>query len=268
MASSAELLADSANIDSITFGTHAHAHFAIGQFFEKDGNDNAADCAQVIDQPLVILGKDAKLGSCCQGKTTTCDANFLLETHGAQEFAQKFQTTPWIILIELLTQASNVEACPNKFRRDLESVSAGLWILKRARISGYRGVKIFCDFSIERQALALNQMKNDFRRGRRRRIDMSHVAITGIARMVVNINPNFRRPDCHQSSAEPSLNCGIKCDGNVEVLLSRRRLGEQLSAGKEGILLQHSRSEEHTSELQSPMYVVCRLLLEKKRDHC
>src|ERR1017187_9711051 len=27
----------------------------------------------------------------------------------------------------------------------------------------------------------------------------------------------------------------------------------------------HCRSEEHTSELQSPMYLVCRLLLEKKR---
>src|SRR5437763_6532900 len=26
----------------------------------------------------------------------------------------------------------------------------------------------------------------------------------------------------------------------------------------------HARSEEHTSELQSPMYLVCRLLLEKK----
>src|SRR5437762_10675353 len=26
----------------------------------------------------------------------------------------------------------------------------------------------------------------------------------------------------------------------------------------------HRRSEEHTSELQSPMYLVCRLLLEKK----
>src|SRR5437762_12082062 len=26
------------------------------------------------------------------------------------------------------------------------------------------------------------------------------------------------------------------------------------------------RSEEHTSELQSPMYLVCRLLLEKKQD--
>src|ERR1017187_6818073 len=31
--------------------------------------------------------------------------------------------------------------------------------------------------------------------------------------------------------------------------------------------LRHGRSEEHTSELQSPMYLVCRLLLEKKRKH-
>src|SRR5437764_7697383 len=29
--------------------------------------------------------------------------------------------------------------------------------------------------------------------------------------------------------------------------------------------VRHSRSEEHTSELQSPMYLVCRLLLEKKK---
>src|SRR5437762_14258642 len=29
--------------------------------------------------------------------------------------------------------------------------------------------------------------------------------------------------------------------------------------------LQEERSEEHTSELQSPMYLVCRLLLEKKK---
>src|SRR5437879_8097146 len=29
--------------------------------------------------------------------------------------------------------------------------------------------------------------------------------------------------------------------------------------------LTKSRSEEHTSELQSPMYLVCRLLLEKKK---
>src|SRR5438876_590216 len=28
----------------------------------------------------------------------------------------------------------------------------------------------------------------------------------------------------------------------------------------------HGRSEEHTSELQSPVHLVCRLLLEKKKD--
>src|SRR5437762_4675427 len=31
--------------------------------------------------------------------------------------------------------------------------------------------------------------------------------------------------------------------------------------------LKPRRSEEHTSELQSPMYLVCRLLLEKKNNH-
>src|SRR5437762_10051148 len=34
---------------------------------------------------------------------------------------------------------------------------------------------------------------------------------------------------------------------------------------KYGIAFCASRSEEHTSELQSPMYLVCRLLLEKKK---
>src|SRR5437762_8599727 len=32
-------------------------------------------------------------------------------------------------------------------------------------------------------------------------------------------------------------------------------------------LFAHLRSEEHTSELQSPMYLVCRLLLEKKKNN-
>src|SRR5437879_11375315 len=34
--------------------------------------------------------------------------------------------------------------------------------------------------------------------------------------------------------------------------------------GSKGARLSTQRSEEHTSELQSPMYLVCRLLLEKK----
>src|SRR5437879_13686961 len=34
-----------------------------------------------------------------------------------------------------------------------------------------------------------------------------------------------------------------------------------------GVIFMEIRSEEHTSELQSPMYLVCRLLLEKKNIH-
>src|SRR3712207_8419557 len=40
-------------------------------------------------------------------------------------------------------------------------------------------------------------------------------------------------------------------------------VGEHLLQGQTG-LLQPPRSEEHTSELQSRQYLVCRLLLEKK----
>src|SRR5437762_7010585 len=50
---------------------------------------------------------------------------------------------------------------------------------------------------------------------------------------------------------------GRKADGgllDVEELESARREVEA------------HRSEEHTSELQSPMYLVCRLLLEKKKE--
>src|SRR5437762_9877069 len=42
----------------------------------------------------------------------------------------------------------------------------------------------------------------------------------------------------------------------------RRYLAEAPSATSRS---RKSRSEEHTSELQSPMYLVCRLLLEKKK---
>src|SRR5437762_8388494 len=43
-------------------------------------------------------------------------------------------------------------------------------------------------------------------------------------------------------------------------------LGQYLDKQAKGLSLHlPERSEEHTSELQSPMYLVCRLLLEKKK---
>src|SRR3712207_8295061 len=54
------------------------------------------------------------------------------------------------------------------------------------------------------------------------------------------------RPD-HEGVADGGLRDAAAADGEVE-----RRLG--------------ARSEEHTSELQSRQYLVCRLLLEKKKE--
>src|SRR5690348_18180962 len=39
----------------------------------------------------------------------------------------------------------------------------------------------------------------------------------------------------------------------------------QLAPGDAEVINQYARSEEHTSELQSPVHLVCRLLLEKKK---
>src|SRR5437763_12501413 len=49
----------------------------------------------------------------------------------------------------------------------------------------------------------------------------------------------------------------VGCDHGLEAVLLDGRDRTQLC--------RYLRSEEHTSELQSPMYLVCRLLLEKKK---
>src|SRR5256885_8266864 len=44
-----------------------------------------------------------------------------------------------------------------------------------------------------------------------------------------------------------------------------QRMGKRQNGGEGGRPDRHERSEEHTSELQSPCNLVCRLLLEKKK---
>src|SRR2546429_3230383 len=68
-------------------------------------------------------------------------------------------------------------------------------------------------------------------------------------------------------------------DGNGDGKIRRRanRCGRTLARLRKtdcprGCFAQRDRSEEHTSELQSRLHLVCRLLLEKKKDkhtdHC
>src|SRR5437764_12810006 len=51
----------------------------------------------------------------------------------------------------------------------------------------------------------------------------------------------------------------------VDHCLRSRNYVNVIIAGKQPAIDDGERSEEHTSELQSPMYLVCRLLLEKKK---
>src|SRR5437762_12722299 len=54
------------------------------------------------------------------------------------------------------------------------------------------------------------------------------------------------------------------CNGARRTGERRSGRHESMASGPEVAIF---RSEEHTSELQSPMYLVCRLLLEKKKTH-
>src|SRR5258708_26614536 len=57
------------------------------------------------------------------------------------------------------------------------------------------------------------------------------------------------------------------CRGGAAALLAREAVGKQARGQGQPQRRRHAgdRSEEHTSELQSPDHLVCRLLLEKKK---
>src|SRR5437879_9257742 len=55
----------------------------------------------------------------------------------------------------------------------------------------------------------------------------------------------------------------IACEAPEYTMPSTPTAG--MAAAKSTVVSHDTRSEEHTSELQSPMYLVCRLLLEKKK---
>src|SRR5207244_12721231 len=66
-------------------------------------------------------------------------------------------------------------------------------------------------------------------------------------------------------STPSCLNAAI-CWNERALRCQSRKLGYETHVrGKRGLFSQTIRSEEHTSELQSPDHLVCRLLLEKKK---
>src|SRR3712207_8187701 len=59
----------------------------------------------------------------------------------------------------------------------------------------------------------------------------------------------------------------LRTASTAEGIRGRAHPGEGLGAGSSPWCCSPERSEEHTSELQSRQYLVCRLLLEKKKIH-
>src|SRR5690348_17976195 len=67
-----------------------------------------------------------------------------------------------------------------------------------------------------------------------------------------------------RSDGELAEVVGLVDEEDADDLLQRHRRGQgRVALHRRPVL--HGRSEEHTSELQSPVHLVCRLLLEKKK---
>src|SRR5690348_18091284 len=75
----------------------------------------------------------------------------------------------------------------------------------------------------------------------------------------------FRSRRCHERRVRPSRIGLLFNRGDFELRAAQPR-SQRASAGfvEHQNLVRLLRSEEHTSELQSPVHLVCRLLLEKK----
>src|SRR6266516_5277886 len=97
------------------------------------------------------------------------------------------------------------------------------------------------------------------RRRRRRNLDLGARAVSRIDEPDRGINQNL---DAIEHVLARNASRRERCDQRFEPLI-----GQLLQAELVGQQIAGGRSEEHTSELQSPYDIVCRLLLEKKKNH-
>src|SRR5690348_17931845 len=79
----------------------------------------------------------------------------------------------------------------------------------------------------------------------------------------------FRPRSGVEANAAPALRCACRRRSLPDLVTLTRLLAAPFGLNLGTVLscLLGARSEEHTSELQSPVHLVCRLLLEKKKNH-
>src|SRR5205823_7384386 len=77
----------------------------------------------------------------------------------------------------------------------------------------------------------------------------------------------FRSPAVRREAEHPHLALGLEPLQRAPHVVGDPRPGLRPEDQEDAQPLQAERSEEHTSELQSLAYLVCRLLLEKKKNN-
>src|SRR3989449_6859091 len=92
-------------------------------------------------------------------------------------------------------------------------------------------------------------------------IDVSYINVSGTFYYLCSILDGYSRSIVHWDLRESMT------EAEIEVILQRAR--EKYPEAKPRIISDNGpqRSEEHTSELQSRLHLVCRLLLEKKKEN-
>src|SRR5256885_7745393 len=97
-------------------------------------------------------------------------------------------------------------------------------------------------------------------------MNVDRVSILLLEAATGELVPRISRGRTAQSSASKHVPQSIarKVVEDRVAILSDNTAADERFKGK-SILIQSVRSEEHTSELQSPCNLVCRLLLEKKK---
>src|SRR5258708_27762151 len=102
--------------------------------------------------------------------------------------------------------------------------------------------------------------------------DVDHVVIDGSSRITVLIRSAMLAADLALVPVQPSPFDGWAAAETLRLLHEARHFRPHLIArfvlnrcGARTLIEMGTRSEEHTSELQSPDHLVCRLLLEKKK---
>src|SRR5438477_7076874 len=81
-------LANRGDIDPFIFRTHADADLPVGEFFEKDCDDDAANCPKMIDQAFVVFGNDTKFSGGLKAKAKCCHPARFTKSHRLQQFTQ------------------------------------------------------------------------------------------------------------------------------------------------------------------------------------